>query len=115
MSETTIYKEGFNAGFMQLRQIDVEAATKELCRRWGLTTATLSRLTSSDVSNPMQAKPSPSNWYLGSTALLQTFGENRNESRSRTNAARNPNSRIVGLGSRKKGSGRQAFYFAPNG
>ena len=30
MSETTIYKEGFNAGFMQLRQIDVEAATKEL-------------------------------------------------------------------------------------
>ena len=30
MSETTIYKEGFNAGFMQLRQIAVEAATKEL-------------------------------------------------------------------------------------
>lgn len=30
MSEITIYKEGFNAGYMQLRQIDVEAATFEL-------------------------------------------------------------------------------------
>ena len=36
MSETTIYKEGFNAGFMQLRQIDVEAATKELWQALGI-------------------------------------------------------------------------------
>ena len=30
------YKEGFNAGFMQLRQIDVEAATKELWQALGI-------------------------------------------------------------------------------
>lgn len=37
MSETvTIYKEGFNAGFMQLRQLDVEAATKELWQALGI-------------------------------------------------------------------------------
>ena len=36
MSETTIYKEGFNAGFMQLRQIDVEAATKEFWQALGI-------------------------------------------------------------------------------
>ena len=29
-------QEGFNAGFMQLRQIDVEAATKELWQALGI-------------------------------------------------------------------------------
>ena len=111
MSETTIYKEGFNAGFMQLRQIDVEAATKELWQALGIN----NRNTFAAYKfGRIEPKASPSNWYLGSTALRLTFGGNRNESRSRTNAARNPNSRIIGLGSRKKGSGRQAFYFAPD-
>ena len=36
MSETTIYKEGFNAGFMQLSQLDVEAATKDLWLALGI-------------------------------------------------------------------------------
>ena len=42
MSETTIYKEGFNAGFMQLRQIDVETATKELWQALGINNRNLS-------------------------------------------------------------------------
>lgn len=36
MSEPTVYKEGFNAGFMQLRQIDVEAATRDLWEALGV-------------------------------------------------------------------------------
>ena len=115
MSETTIYKEGFNAGFMQLRQIDVEAATKELWQALGINNRNTFAAYKFGRIEPKASQAVASNWYLGSTALLQTFGGNRNESRSRTNAARNPNSRIVGLGSRKKGSARQAFYFAPNG
>lgn len=36
MSEAMIYKEGFNAGFMQLRQLDVETATFELWQALGV-------------------------------------------------------------------------------
>ena len=36
MGETTIYKEGFNAGYMQLRQMDVRQATKDLWAALGI-------------------------------------------------------------------------------
>lgn len=36
MSKTSIYKDGFNAGFMQLRQKDVKAATKDLWAALGI-------------------------------------------------------------------------------
>ena len=36
MSETSIYKEGFNAGFMQLRQLDVKDATSTLWKALGI-------------------------------------------------------------------------------
>ena len=36
MSEKSIYKEGFNAGFMQLRQKDVKQATADLWRALGI-------------------------------------------------------------------------------
>ena len=36
MSEIMLYKEGFNAGFQQLRQMDVPEATKELFEALGI-------------------------------------------------------------------------------
>lgn len=36
MREIMIYKEGFRAGFQQLRQMDVEEATKELWEAIGI-------------------------------------------------------------------------------
>jgi len=36
MIETTIYKKGFNSGYMQLRLLDVEEATKNLWLALGI-------------------------------------------------------------------------------
>ena len=102
MSETTIYKEGFNAGFMRLRQIDVEAATKELWQALGINNRNTFAAYKFGRIEPKASQAVAVELVFRKYGVTTNIWGNRNESRSRTNAARNPNSRIIGLGSRKK-------------